>query len=153
MNTIKDAFRAIRIIHLALMLGPTIFAVVVGFLVTTGERRPAIEVLNYVSPAYFFMVLALHPMIFKSALNQHSIKVANLKQKLASFQTAHLVRTALMETSALFAAVAALVNYEILHLITVALSLALMYTKLPTPSLLENELALNREEKDELTAL
>ncbi|WP_420318446.1 hypothetical protein [Ekhidna sp.] len=151
MATPKEQLNLIRLIHFALMGGAGVFAVLVAFLVVSDNiSGTPIEVLNYLSPAYFFIILASHSVVFKSIIRNTDLAGKDIKQKLASYQTAHIIRLAILEGCALFASVVALLNGEILHLITVALTMAIMYSKLPTPFLVESELRLNPDEKDQL---
>ena len=144
----KSALNTIRIIHLALMVGPTLFSFVVAFLVSTNSfSGSSIEVLNYLSPAYFLIALAMHGVLFKAILPK-DLDQKSLQQKMVAFQTSHIIRLAFMEGAALFAAVVALINGNLLHLITVTLTLALMFTKFPSVFLIESEVGLTNEEKD-----
>jgi len=150
----KEKLNIIRVLHFALMAGPSLFSIIVAFVVLTKETtNGGIEVLNYLSPAYFFIMLAIYPIAFRSALKPIKDETVSLDKKLVTFQSAHIIRLALLEGAALFAAVSALINAELYHLISVALVLAIMFTKIPTPHLLENELQLTPEERDQLTSL
>ncbi|WP_425392089.1 hypothetical protein [Ekhidna sp.] len=154
MATAKDQLKLIRLLHFALMGGAGLFAVMAAILIVSDEvSQPSIEVLDYLSPAYFFIMLATYPVVFKAALKKTALLEKTLSQKLASFQTAHIIRMAMLEGCALFASVAALINGELLHLIIASLTLAIMFSKTPTPFLLESELGLNQDEKDQLIVL
>ena len=139
-------------IHLALMGGPTFFSLVVVFLVTSDQTEPTgSEVLTYLSPALFFIALAIHPILFASAVKETKDSEVALSKKLAAFQTGNIMRIAVLEAAAIFAAVTAFLTGNLYHLITVGLVLAIMFTKLPTPQLLETELELSPEEKTQLS--
>lgn len=151
MATPREQLNLIRLLHFALMGGAGVFAITVAFLIVSQNNNPTpIEVLDYLSPAYFFFMLASYPFVFKSALKKNDLLEKDLSQKLASFQTAHIIRMALLEGCALLASVATLINGELLHLITAALTLAIMFSKTPTPFLLETELGLDQEERNQL---
>ncbi|MEO9485151.1 MAG: hypothetical protein ABJG47_16955 [Ekhidna sp.] len=148
----KDQLNVIRIIHLALIGGIAFFSLVVAFLILGKETTSnEIELFNYFSPALFFIVIIIQAQMFKITIKPALEKEIPLSKKLATFQTANIIRMALLEGCGLFAAVVALLNNEILHLVTVALTLGLMFAKLPTPLLLETEIQLSRNEKDQLT--
>lgn len=152
MNTsYKDQLNLIRLIHFALMAGIGLFLLVVVFLII-GEKTSTSELalLNYISPGFFVVILILQGQMFKLSLKPALKPDIPLSSKLATFQTAHIIRMALLEGCGLFAAVSALLNAELLHLITVALVLGFMFTKTPTVLMLESVFGLSREEKDQL---
>ena len=151
MENYKAQMNTIRIIHLALMGGCIFFALVVAFLTITNEVDvESVLALNFMPPGLFVIVLFVYPVMFKATIKPVLSEEHTLQSKIATFQTGHIIRMALLEGVALFASVAALLNRELLLLIVVALTVAIMLKKLPTPFLLENELNLTREEKDKL---
>lgn len=153
MPTPKEQLKTIRIIHFGLMAGPTFFAAVVAFLIIS--QGPAIDgspVLNYLAPACFIVALLLYPLMFRNAVRKVKSENMELPEKMTTFQTGHVIRLAILEGAALLSAVVALTNGAIYHLITVGLILALMFTKFPTPVLLESELELTPEEKEQLSS-
>lgn len=148
----KAQLQTVRIIHLALMAGPTLFAFVVVFLtINNPDGREAIEVLNYIAPAMFFFALASYPFLFRSAIKPALEGSMPLEKKITTFQTGHIIRLALLEGACLFSIVVVLLNGEMLHFITVGLILAIMFSKLPTPYLLESELKLSPDERSQLS--
>ncbi len=151
-TSLKDQLNVMRLIHFALMAGIGLFSIVVIFLITGGKASAGeLELLNYISPGFFVIILILQGQMFKLSLNPALKADTPLPSKLASFQTAHIIRMGLLEGCGLFAAVSALLNAELLHLITVALVLGVMFTKTPTVLMLESVLGLSREEKDQIT--
>ncbi len=152
MDNYKAQLKTIKIIHLAIMGGATIFALVIALIITTNPiNSEQVEILNYIPPAFLLLALVMHQVIFKTTVKPILKKETTLSQKLTAFQSGHIMRIALLEGVALFATVVALINGELLHLITVAVILAVMFKKLPTSFLLENELRLSREEKEQLS--
>ncbi|MEQ9467210.1 MAG: hypothetical protein RLN88_07335 [Ekhidna sp.] len=147
----KAQLQTIKIIHLGLMAGPAFLGLVAAFLVLDGsDTREPIEVLDYLSPGYFLFAVGIYPILFKSAIKPAKVEGIDLGKKIATYQTGHIIRLALLEGAALFAGVVVVVNGQLLHLITLGLVLAIMFSKLPSPYLLESELGLSPEEKEKL---
>ncbi|MEQ9404551.1 MAG: hypothetical protein RIM99_13240 [Cyclobacteriaceae bacterium] len=145
----KEALRILRIIHFSLMMGPAFFATVVFYLTVSGSNsQDPVEILTYVPGALFILSLPLSDFMFKMAKKELKNK-SDLKSKVAVFQTAQIIRMAILEMCALFSAVVALINGDIYQLIVVALVIVFMAIKTPSVLMLETELELSQEEKSQ----
>lgn len=150
----KQAFQSIRIIHFALMAGLTLFSIVVVYLNTSSDRLNSeidSTILFAVAGALTFMGIFLSPMLFKQQLSKLQ-GTETLQQKMAAFQTAHIIRSALFEAGGLFGAVICIVSGNLYGLAFTAISIGMFILKMPTPDMLEQDLKLNSEEKRSLTS-
>ncbi|MEO1255737.1 MAG: hypothetical protein AAFY41_12780, partial [Bacteroidota bacterium] len=122
------------------MGGAAFFTIVAATLTLTNTAPTSkVEALNYLVPTYFFSALAIHPFLFKNAIKSALNKEMPLTKKIATFQTGHIIRMAVLEGSAFLASVAVILNGELLYLVITALVLVIMFQKIPSPFLLETE--------------
>lgn len=141
--------KTISIIHLALIAGQIMFAAVTFMITnktTTGQRD---NVFIYVVPIMAFTGLAVSNILFKTLVNKIDGQ-SPLKTKLAAYQSALIVRFALLEGPSLFAIVSFMLTGNLIFLgISGAIIAYFIYLR-PTKQKIEDDLNLGYEEKAEL---
>ena len=149
----KQAFRTSRIIHFAMMAGLTFFSAVVVFLNTSSDRTNSeidTTILLIVAGFVTAMSIFMSSIIYK----QHLSKLKgdeSLQTKLAIFQTAQLIRSAMFEAGGLLGAVICIITGDLFGLAFTAISIGMFILKMPTPDMLEQDLHLSSSEKQQLT--
>lgn len=141
--------RVFIIIHLALAAGQILFAVVVTLL----SKRIIINVrdthdpLLYAVPALAITCFILSNFIFKKILSS-AVKPDNtLKQKLTIYQTALIVRLALLEGPSLFGIVAFFITGSLFFIVISLLLVGYFIYIRPTKDNIEEALELSYAEK------
>lgn len=88
--------QTLNIIHGALIMFPVIFS---GVAVYINETNPMasedLEILSYVAVGMLIIAFPLSAFIFKSNIKSNVLEHSTLSQKIAAFQTAHLIRMSL----------------------------------------------------------
>jgi hypothetical protein len=145
----KQAFQTIKVIHMALMIGLILFSIVVMFLITSGPPREAhmeSTILLAVAGAMTIMSIFLGPILYKQQLGKlHGTE--SLQLKMAAFQTAHIVRSALIEVGGLFGAIICIVSWGLNGLVFTAISIGMFILKIPNSVMLKQDLRLTSEKK------
>lgn len=146
----KNQLNTLQIIHYALIIGVLIFIGVVAYLLKSGAVEPVEpSFLNYVP--YFAVIAAIPVAAFMHRANLEKIdRDQPLAQKMPKFQTAHIIRMAIYEGCSLIAIVLSLNLGQIESLIAPGVLIILMLLSTPTPSRIENQIGLTKEEKDQL---
>ncbi len=143
--------QTLNIIHGALIMFPVIFAGVAVFINETNSMASeGLEILSYVAVGILIIAFPLSAFIFKSNIKNNVFEHSTLSQKIAAFQTAHLIRMSLFEVSGLFAAVATLQNGNYYNLIVLLVVIAMFFFLRPTPARIALDLGLSTSEKREL---
>ncbi len=144
----KEALKTIQLVHFALMAGIVLFTAVILFLYFDGVLAAKNDgIIQYIPALFFFAVLPSSSMVYKQALKNVDAQ-ANLQSKMKLFQTAHIVRMAILEGSALFAAAVSFVTGSLYQLIIVGLVIAVFASKIPSIMMLESDLHLTSEDKE-----
>ena len=149
----KSSFKTIQIIYGALIFGVLAMSVLIYSML----EDPIYKV--DMSDKFFIIVPILTVIgIFLSSylyrLNIDKIESRDsLPSKLAKYQSANIIKGAVLEASALFASVASLLTNNLLYLVFTLVLLVVMYLKLPTLLKFENEVVLDMKEKSELKML
>ena len=152
-GNIKSSFKTIQIIYGALIFGVLAMSVLIYSML----EDPIYKV--DMSDKFFIIVPILTVIgIFLSSylyrLNIDKIESRDsLPSKLAKYQSANIIKGAVLEASALFASVASLLTNNLLYLVFTLVLLVVMYLKLPTLLKFENEVVLDMKEKSELKML
>ncbi|MEQ8473725.1 MAG: hypothetical protein RIC35_21190 [Marinoscillum sp.] len=148
----KSALNVLRIIHFALMAGLIIFGTVVTYLILSGSTSAdqGMDIIKYLPGLMFLTVVPFSSFMFRKNLDPIKKPVSSLKDKLAAYQTAHIVRMASFEAVGLFAVVTCFVTSTLLNLGVLAIVLAFFIIKTPSVSQLENNPGLTQEEKNQL---
>ena len=147
----KAAAKVLPIIHLALLIGQVLFCLVVysitpqkGFSFD-GSANPFV----YVSLALTLGGFAAGNILFKKQL-QSITSESTLSQKIASYQTACIIRAALLEAPSLFSIVAYMLSGNLLFLaVSCVIILYFLFIR-PTKDKIVNDLGLDYNEKAEL---
>lgn len=134
------------------MGGVFIFAVVVFYLNTTSplEAAESLSFLGIAAAGFAAVAIGLSQMIFKKTLEGPLQEKKGLQEKMALFQTSHIMRMAMLEAAALFGCVAAMLTADNLPLAAVAVVLGIMFLRMPTSESLTKELHLSAEERRQL---
>ncbi len=153
-SDIKQQLLTLKIISTAIPMGAALFLIVV-FAITRNAETPENEVVDtfyYIIPVIGVVGLMLSRVIFKISIKKISESLP-LKDKLTRYQTACIIRIALVEAPALFTCVAFMLTADnTFGGIAVALIL-LMFINFPTKSRIINELRLDAEQRNELLVL
>ena len=148
--TPKLFLRTITIIHLALVAGVIMFAIVT-FSITLNQKLD----LSYSGDPMFFIVpiMAIAGILVGNYLYGNNIKALasknTLQEKLAGFQTASIIKYALLEGSALLGIVAFLNEGNLYFLIISILLLLWLIMQRPTRDKIERDLMLEGTLKNE----
>ncbi len=152
-NNNGGSFKAMNILHLGLLGGLFLFAVVSLYLVYTGSFPPSMQdneqLLQVGALALAGLGIFFGNRIFKSRMLAIQ-DMPTAKEKIAFYQTANIVRWALIEGAALFSIICFMLtaNYAFLAL-AVALIILLMVLK-PTKEKIFIQTGISGEELDKL---
>lgn len=134
---LKVFLRTILIIHLVIMGSLIMFSV---FLVITSEKMGTFsftqEPFEFLIPALLIVAVLVGNFLFKTVLNK-DIQDKTLKQKLATYQTAHIIRIVPVEGIGLFAIVTYLTTTNLFFLGIAALALLILFTYIPVKEKVE----------------
>ncbi|HAM98789.1 MAG TPA: hypothetical protein DCQ26_09290 [Marinilabiliales bacterium] len=149
-QTSKQFFNIVKIIHVALLGGTLIFASIVLYLVSgkplITEYRRGFDVFYLMVGAFAIWAIFGSQFMYSSQLKRVQPK-HTLSNKLMHYQSANIIRYALIEGSALFSIVAALLTLTLwFFIITLLLSVMLAY-HYPSVEKAIRDLHLNIEEQ------
>jgi hypothetical protein len=149
----KQALMTMRIIHFAMMAGLVLFGVVTFYLNSANSEivtHPQRDALLLVAGAFTLMAVGLSPILFKQQLTSKLTESDDLRSKLAKYQTAHLIRSAVLEGAGLFATVISMLTRESMTLAALAIIIGVFVLSIPSAFSLERDLQLSAAEKQEL---
>ena len=115
-------FRALQIIHRAMLLGLILFAAIAFFLNYSGNFPPALQpydqILQVIAIVLSIGGFFIGSSLFKKKIFQLRASVENIDNKLSAYRSVSLVQWALLEVPALFAIICFLLtgNYAFLAL-------------------------------------
>ena len=136
------------IIHMALAAGQILFAAVT-FLIQKPSTGTNNDMLIFIVPAITVTSFAAGHLLFKKLIGNINSQ-SPLKAKLISYQSATLIRLALLEGPSLFAIVSFLITGKLVFIgIAAAIILYFIYLR-PTKQKIEDDLNLGYDEKAEL---
>ncbi|MCB9175023.1 MAG: hypothetical protein H6589_10480 [Flavobacteriales bacterium] len=146
--TPKSFIQRITIIHLALIIGLLLFA---GVTYSTVETNVLVfdfdsNFFTVIVPAMAISMAFASNFIFTKKVNELS-NVSLLKDKLMGYQTASIIRFALLEGPAMFSIVIYMLTGNLLFLIMAGVLIVYFITIRPTKEKIEMELNLNFEHK------
>ncbi len=146
------SFKSIQLIFLSLVITPTAFAGAIFYLFATGYRATAEpeDILLYLPATALLFAVPLGNTLYKKMLAGVHPEMS-LKNKLARYQIAIILRAALIELAALLAVVVCFLTGNILLLLIVPISWILFFFVRPTISGMENDMLLSRDEVNELS--
>ncbi|SEO03649.1 hypothetical protein SAMN05192574_10564 [Mucilaginibacter gossypiicola] len=137
------------VIHLALIAGQIIFAATAFMTTKNHATNKSDDVFIYVAPIMAVTGFAIGSILFKTMVNKIDGQ-SPLKTKLAAYQSALIVRFALLEGPSLFAIVSFMLTGNLIFLgISGAIIACFIYLR-PTKQKIEDDLSLGYEEKAEL---
>ena len=151
----KDALKTTKIIHFALLTGQAMFAAVaysignkqISF-VTKDSKN---DIFLYLVPIFAIGGFVAGNFISKKILANFQNK-ETLSEKLAGYQTALIVKCALLEGASLMGIVAFLLTNNWLFLLISIAIMLYFFTLKPTADKVADDLQLNYDEKVELGA-
>lgn len=149
---LKNNLRVIQIIHMAMMMMPIVFAVVIYFIMTEGnpEINEGLEFFSYLPPAFLVVGFLVGSFLFKTNIKKLLANGPNLKEKVSGFMGAHIIRIAMLEFAGIFSGVVVLLNGNLNNLVVVVLASVVLMTKIPSVRLLDQEIGLTQEEQEAL---
>ena len=102
--------------------------------------------LSFLPIVFAAVLIPLSFFLFNSTLKQNLEGKSELSQKIAAFQTAHIIKIALLEGGSLFGIVASLSSNTYTGLVVFAVLLSAMLLSTPSVLKLAEKLNLTREE-------
>jgi hypothetical protein len=147
-QTPQSYLRTITIIHLALVAGQILFAVVVLNI----TREKGIDLHSTNDPFFFAaLILAVAAMVGSVFIFQKLVADAvtkfTLKEKLMTYQSALIVRFALLQGASMFAIVVNMLTGNLFYLIISCVLILSLIIIRPTKNKIENDLNLSYEDK------
>jgi len=146
-------FRALSILHLALMLGVALFSIISFILIYTGSFPPVDEatgkIFSIVAAVVALIMVVVSKIVFKKKMLLVNAE-NDLQNKLNQYRAALIVQYAMLEFPALFAVIAALLSGNKILLLLVIGLLAIMFAQRPTLSKALSELDLTDQESIKL---
>lgn len=146
--------KTLSIIHLALMMGPVLF----GF-VTYSQSKNSFQGFSSTEDIFFIIIpivalsgIFMGNLLFNK-LVKSAIKADGLKSKLTGFQTASLIRYALIEGPAFLGVIAFQITENLTYLYIAAFLILFLYLLRPTKDKIERGLELKGKEKDQFNRL
>lgn len=157
-TTISDSLRSMRILSAALMIGVTLFAIIISFLILQSGPVMDAEGLQY-KDIFFYVSVGLAIICFfiaRALYTKKKIIVKNapisLLDKLNQYLSALILYMAPCEGAALFSVVVLFLTGNFLLLIVTGLLLAAMFSKFPWPKRIISELELDWKQQEEITS-
>lgn len=148
-NSPATALKTLKIIHFAIMGGPLLFATFTVFNLLSSDETQLIDTTNPLSYFPLLMAIVVIPVsnyMFSSTLKKGLEGQTELGMKLGSFQTAHIIKMALLEGCTLFALVGSFTTYTVANFGVFVVMFALMILSTPSAFKLVETLNLTPEE-------
>jgi hypothetical protein len=137
------------IIHLALTAGQILFAAITFIIPKKPTTNTGNDMLIFIVPVMAISCFAAGHLLFKTLLDKIDVQ-SPLKAKLISYQSATIIRLALLEGPSLFAIVSFMLTGNMVFIgIAAAIILYFIYLR-PSKQKIEDDLNLGYEEKAEL---
>ena len=150
---VKEQIKTLKIIYSALIIGVLVFATYVYFSFKNPMYKFDVnDMFSFVVPVLAISGIFISSFLYKSMLNKIDTN-DSLQSKFAKYQTATLLKGAMLEGPALLASVASLLTNNAIYLIVVIVMLFIMYLKFPTFEKFKSEVTLSLEEKSHLNTL
>lgn len=146
--------KVLLIVHITLMIGPTLFAVVTIYkLAASGGAMwyDSENAMTFMPMGLVFLAILVAPPLFNNQLRENMKTKKTLYDKLVAYQTANIIRMALFEGAALFALVVCFVTDTWINLFTFGIAILFMGLSMPTVNGVAQRLELSREEQEMLT--
>ena len=147
-QTTQQYFKALTVLHFALITALVFFIVIAYFVQRTGvftADKMLGDIFKYMVPALAFICMTAGNMLYKKRVNDIK-KKSSLAEKLNAYRAAFILREAMLEGPALFAIIAYLLCGK-LELLGVAVLLLVIFILIrPTKDKLTKELELSSDE-------
>ncbi len=144
--------KILTILHLALVAGVSFFALFVYL--QNAEWKFNLSDTNdiffFIVPSFAIFGIYLGSFLYKKQLNSLANK-KSLKEKLAGFQSASIIKYATIEAPALLAIVAAFLNGNLFYLLISIVLLIYLFFQKPTKEKIEMELNLTGDMKSQFS--
>lgn len=152
--TSRQFFKNINTIHLALLGGQFLFAMLALFLNSGDEpfgtkESDLDQIFQFLVPLAAIASLAASTLLWKKSLSAAK-SLPNLQEKLAKYHQSFIVKLALMESSVLFSIICYLLTAQYLYLIIAALMMILFFFYRTSKERLISELECTNDEKKQL---
>lgn len=151
-QTPKEYFKALKIVHFALIAGLIFFGLISFCLHQFGFESTSIELQNifiYFIPMFVLVGYLVSNVLFKNRLN-HCKGKSELKEKLNDYRSALIIRWAFLEGPAFLAIVAHLLTGYITYLAWAGIIIFYLIAIMPTISKTVTDLELDYEEEHSL---
>ncbi|RDY58879.1 hypothetical protein [Flagellimonas nanhaiensis] len=142
--------RTLSILHIALLAGPTLIGGIFYFQSkeTHFSFNDTEDVFLIVVPVFAISGLFLSDFIFRQLIKKIPSK-DSLRQKLARYQSASIIKYALLEGPAIFGAVAFFNTQNLAYLLIAGILVLYLALQYPTKDKIERNLNLRGEEKSQ----
>ncbi|PWL37833.1 hypothetical protein DKG77_13770 [Flagellimonas aquimarina] len=146
--------KTLSLLHLGLISSPVVLSGIIYFQTqsTSFDLSNTDDIYLMIVPIVSVICLFLGDFIFKHSV-KNIPKTINLKQKLARFQTASIIKYALVEAPALFGVVAFMITENMAYLIVSLVLIFYFFMLKPTKEKIEKALGLNQEERNQFNKL
>jgi hypothetical protein len=150
-QTSKEYFKILSILHSALLGGQLLFAMVVFYLNMNGQfsnddSGEIGSIFQFLVPAIIVAGVFGSSVLFKVQLKSIKAK-PELKDKLNDYRGASLIKYAMLEAPSMFAIVCYLLTVNIIFLGYAGLIIVLFLLNRPSPESAVNDLELNQSDK------
>ncbi|MCV9387864.1 hypothetical protein [Reichenbachiella ulvae] len=149
------ALKVLKILHWGLMSGPIFFSIFAIAMITSSDQSQLIDtenILSFLPISFAVMLIPGSYFLFSTGLKERVDKESELSAKIAAYQTAHIIRMAVLEGTALFAIVGAFVSNTYANFTALFFVLLVMVLVTPSPFKLMESLQLSRSELEALGA-
>lgn len=149
----KNFIKTLTIIHAAFIIGPLIFSFIILFLSSEISifNTDNIPVTYYVIPFVALLIIYAGLRFFKNQISKIE-KTLPLNQKLASYQTAFIIKCASVEAPAFLCIMLTILTGETVFVIIAWMILLLLYKFRPTKEKIIENLSLSFDERKEFRA-
>ncbi|MGX1928953.1 hypothetical protein [Flagellimonas sp. 2504JD4-2] len=141
--------RTLAIVHFGLIAGPLFFGIVVYYLAPSGvfSIQDTDDMFLIVVPIFAITSVFLGDFIFKQSI-KNIPRTSTLKQKLIRFQTASIIKYALVEAASFFSIIAFYQTNNLAFLLIAALLILYFYMLRPTKEKIVRSLNLSTQDRD-----
>ena len=152
-NNPTNPFKIVQIIYGSFMFGVLAFLLFTYFSIDNPVYLLDMDdIFTFIVPLLALSGVFISPILFASMIRK--IEPADILQtKIAKYQSATIVKGAMLEAPALLAVVATFLSNNITFLLIAALLLIIMYLRFPSPKKFESEVVLSMEEKSKINKL
>lgn len=148
--TSKQYFKTLKLIHILLIVGVVLFASLVSFLLSGEDMYmhfdPEANTYYVIIAAFGLIAVFGGDFVFRNMLKKARIQ-PSLPAKMMLYQSANIIRFALLEGVALFGVIATMLTLSVWFLVISAILLVLLVMHFPNQDKAIKELNLNIEEQ------